>query len=171
MLAEAFGTAAPVLKPLQLPFVPNDPWMALQFPPGTKLDFERLLYTAAFFAPFAKSAPQCGLLIDEWSEVIPEESLHTGVALHFDRPNCEAPQAMLLVTPSDFSGRWQWNDVVDAVNETFDLAKRRAVEPVHLGPTQYARFLPATIAAVTVNQLSISANFAINLTTAARKQP
>jgi hypothetical protein len=91
--------------------------------------------------------------------------------MHFDRPNSEAPQAMLLVTPSDFRGQWQWNDVVDAVNETFDLAKRRAVEPVHVDSETYARFLPATIAAVTVNQLSISANLAANLKTFSRNQP
>lgn len=162
VLAEAFGTTAPELTPLQLPFVLNDPWMALQFPAGTKLDFERLCYTAAFTEPFAKDAPQCALLIDEWSEIIPEENLTTGVAVHFDRPNSEAPQTMLLVTPTSFTGQWTWTDVVDALNETLDFAKRRAVEPVHVDATAYARFLPATVMAVTVNQISIAANLTVN---------
>ena len=136
--------------------------MALQFPPGTKLDFERLLYTVALTVPFSKSAPQCGLLVDEWSEIIPEETLTTGVALHFDRPNSEAPQSLLLVTPSSFQGKWQWDDVLAALNETLDLAKRRVVEPAHIDATPYARFLPATLMAVTRNQLSISANLTAN---------
>jgi hypothetical protein len=162
LLADAFSTAAPELTPLQLPVVPNDPWMALQFPPGTKLDFERLCYTAAFTVPFAKDAPQCALLVDEWSEIIPEENLTTGVAVHFDRPNSEAPQSMLLVTPTSFTGQWTWSDVVDALNETLDFAKRRAVEPVHVDNSPYARFLPATVMAVTVAQISISANIGVN---------
>jgi hypothetical protein len=162
MLAEAFGTSSPVLTPLQLPFVPNDPWMALQFPAGTKLDFERLCYTAALLVPFAKAAPQCALLIDEWSEIIPQENVTTGVAVHFDRPNSEAPQSMLLVTPTAFTGQWKWSDVVDALNETLDFAKRRAVEPVHVDATAYARFLPAAVMSVTVTNISISANIGVN---------
>lgn len=164
VLAEAFNTIAPPLTALQLPFVAGDPWMALQFPPGTKLDFERLCYTAAFTVPFVKSEPQCALLIDEWSEVIPEENLTTGVAVHFDRPNSEAPQTMLLVTPTSFTGKWQWTDVVDALNETLDFARRRAVEPAHVDATAYARFLPATVMAVTFSQITISANLTANNT-------
>ena len=69
---------------------------------------------------------------------------------------------MLLVTPSPFRGAWQWADLVDALNETLDLAKRRAVEPVHVDTTLYAQFLPATVMAVTMRQLTISANLALN---------
>ena len=90
--------------------------------------------------------PQCGLLLDEWTETIPGPSVDTGIAFHHDRPNTEAPQAMLLVTPTDFRGAWQWDDLVDALNETLDLAKRRAVEPEHIDASPYAPFLPATVA-------------------------
>ena len=69
---------------------------------------------------------------------------------------------MLLVTPSAFRGSWQWADVVDALNQTLDLAKRRAVEPVHVDSGAYAQFLPATVMAVTISQLTISANLALN---------
>ena len=67
-----------------------------------------------------------------------------------------------LVAPTDFRGAWQWEDLVDALNETLGFAKRRAVEPVHVDQSAYARFLPATIMAVTMRQLTISADLAFN---------
>ncbi len=162
MLSGALTGSEPELTPVQLPFVLGDRWLALEFPPDTKLDYERLLYTAHFAAPFDKNARQCGLLLDEWNEVIPGPQTTTGLTFHYDRPNNEAPQAMLLVTPTAFRGRWQWNDLVDALNETLDLAKVRAVEPTHVDSTPYAHFLPATVMAMTVRQLTISANLAMN---------
>lgn len=162
MYSGAFGNAEPELTPVQLPFTTGDRWLGLKFPPDYKLDAERLLYTAHFANPFQKSVPQCGLLLDEWAEVIPSAQATTGVTFHYDRPNCEPPQTMLLVTPADFTGHWRWDDLVDALNDTMALAKKRAVEPAHVEPTGYARFLPAAIMAATFSQLTISANLAIN---------
>ena len=162
MYSGAAGRAEPGLTPLQLPYRDDDRWLALEFPPTVDLGTERLLYTAHFATPFDASEPQCGLLLDEWSEVIPAADADTGLAFHYDRPNSEAPQAMLLVTPTAFTGRWQWDDLVDALNETLEQAKRRAVEPVHVDASPYAPFLPATVMAMTVRQLTISANLAIN---------
>jgi hypothetical protein len=171
MLADSFASGAPKLTPLQFPFDPADRWLALQFSPDTALDHERLLYTAHFSQPFDKTVRQCGMLIDEWTEVIPAAGTTTGLACHYDRPNNEAAQAMLLLTPTAFRGAWQWNDVVDALNETLDLAKRRAVEPAQIDGTPYAQFVPATIMAVTMAQLTISANLAINNRLAKLVQP
>jgi hypothetical protein len=162
MLAGAFGRTEPELTPLQLPFIAGDSWLALEFHPTAKPDTDRLLYTAHFAIPFDKTANQCGLLLDEWSEIIPSTEATTGVAFHYDRPNSEAPQTMLLVTAPEFRGAWQWPDLVDALNETLVLAKLRAVEPRDFESSPYARFLPATIMAVTMGQISISANLALN---------
>ena len=162
MLAGAFGVTEPALTPLQLPFLADDSWLALEFPERALLDTDRLLYTASFHAPFNKAGRQCGLLLDEWTEVIPSPDATTGITFHYDRPSCEPPQTMLLVTPAAFTGTWRWEDLVDALNETLDFAKRRAVEPVHVDQTAYARFLPATITAVTRNQLTISLHYALN---------
>lgn len=162
MFAGSLGRPEPQLEPLQLPFAPGDRWLGLEFPPDAKLDRDHLLYTAHWSAGFAKAAPQCGLLLDEWTETIPGSDIDTGIAFHHDRPNCEAPQAMLLVTPSEFRGAWQWNDLVDALNETLAFAKRRAIEPHHIDRTPYAPFLPATIMAVQAAQLTIAANLALN---------
>jgi hypothetical protein len=162
MFSGAFGNAEPELTPLQLPFKANDNWLAMQFPPDYKFQQDYLLYTAHFSASFDKTKRQCGLLLDEWAEVIPATDASTGLAFHYERANSEPPQTFLLVTPTAFRGAWQWADIVDALNETLEFAKKRALEPVHLDSTVYARFLPATVTAVTYNQLTISANFALN---------
>ncbi len=150
------------LDALQLPHVPGDRWIGLDFPADQKLDADRLLYTAHFAEPFDASRPLCGLLLDEWTETIPASQHDTGIALHYDRPNAEASQTMLLLTPSQFRGAWQWDDVVDAVNEALDMAKRRAIEPAHIDKLPIASFLPATIMATQVQQLTIAANLALN---------
>lgn len=164
MLASGFGTseARLQLQPLQLPFKAGDTWLGLEFPQDYSLDGDRLLYTTHYAVPFQKTQRQCGLLIDEWTEVIPGTGETTGLAFHYDRPNTEPPQTMLLVTPASFTGAWQWQDLVDALHETLALAQQRAVEPVHIDNTPYVRFLPATVMAATLYQISITANLAIN---------
>lgn len=160
MLAGAFGLPEPALLPIQLPFEPGAPWLAMQFPSDYVLDSDRLLYTAHYSAPFDRAARQCGLLLDEWTEVIPGGARTTGIAFNFDRPDSEPPQAILLVTPAAASGNWQWDDLVGALHETLDLAKKRAVEPVHVDSTAYTRFLPATIMAATLYGISITTTLA-----------
>ena len=162
LLADAFGRPEPALAALQLPVIPGDAWLGLQLAPGQPLDTERLLYTAHFAAAFTPAVPLCGLLIDEWTETIPGDDVDTGLTFHHDRPNTEAPQTMLLVTPTRFAGAWQWNDLVDALHETLDLAKRRAIEPHHIAATSYAPLLPATVMASQARQLTIAANLAFN---------
>lgn len=160
--ALACGRSEPDLLAMQLPYVAGDTWMGLDFAPGAKLEAEKLLYTAHFAAGAAPGTTQCGLLIDEWTETIPGEDADTGITFHHDRPNTEAPQAMLLVTPPEFRGSWRWPDLVDALHETLDAARRRAVEPVHLEATAFAPLLPATVVATQVAQLTIAANLALN---------
>ena len=176
MLTGAFGRTEPELQPIQLPYKPQDHWLALQFPydpnpdpivkkdptKNYQFDGDRLLYTAHYAVPFDLSQRQCGLLLDEWTEVIPSDNETTGIAFHYDRPNCEPPQTMLLVTPPEFTGSWQWQDLVDTLNETLDMAKKRAVEPSQIDATPYARLLPSTIMATTLYQISIAANLSIN---------
>jgi len=162
MLAQAFTHRDLALDPVQFPFRPADRWMALEFPSDLPIGGDKLLYTAHYPVPFQKAGQQCGLLMDEWTEVIPAGAETTGITFHYDRPSAEAPQAMLLVTPASATGQWQWADLLDAVNETLDMAKKRAVEPVHLDSTAYARFLPAVVTAVTLNPITIAANLSIN---------
>lgn len=162
LLAEGFGRTPPTLTPVQLPHLDGDRWLALDFPDDYVIDGDRLLYTAHYPAGFNRNAAQCGLLVDEWTEIIPGTEETTGITFHYDRPNAEPPQAMLLVTPPQFVGQWQWQDLVDTLHETLAMARKRAVEPAQVDKTALARFLPATVMSVTLYGLSITANLAIN---------
>lgn len=161
MLAEAIKGVTLDLHPLQLPFAEGDSWLALPYPTDYTIDTDKLLYTAHYVEPFDKGAAQCGLLLDEWTEVIPTTDETTGITFHYDRPNAEPPQVMLLAVPPHINGKWEWADLVDTLHETLEMAKRRAVEPDHIASTDYARYLPATVSAVTVHPITIALNYAI----------
>lgn len=156
MFTEALVDASLTLEPLQFPYRPDDAWLALQFPakkPGTDepfvIDEDKVLYTAHYAVPFDASQPlHCGVLVDEWTEVIPTTEETTGLTFHYDRPNSEPPQTLLLALPADFTGSWDWQDLVDTLHETLDMARKRAVEPRHVDDTAYSRFLPAVISSV-----------------------
>jgi hypothetical protein len=155
-LAQALGGGSLELVPAQFPYQSGDAWVAMTLPPDYALDSDRLCYTASYPAPFDTTANQCGLLLDEWTEVVPSATRDTGLTFNFARPDNEPPQAILLVTPASSSGSWLWEDLVGAVNETLDLAKKRAVEPAQLDATGYARLLPATVSAATSYGISIA---------------
>jgi hypothetical protein len=161
MLAEGFKDRSALnLTPLQLPFKANDSWLGLEFKDDLEIEGDKLLYTA-YMPNFDPAQSQCGLLVDEWTEVIPVKKETTGMTFHYDRPNSEPPQTLLLVTPSEFTGSWKWEDIVNTLRETLDLAKLRAIEPDHLDNTHYAQFLPTTVAAVTFYPVTIALNYFI----------
>jgi hypothetical protein len=156
MLASAFGLTPPVLTAIQLPFAAGEPWRALQYPEKPPITSDRLLYTCVYSQPFNPAASQCGVLVDEWTEVIPATTRDTAITFNFDRPDNEPPQTILLVVSASDNGSWQWADLVGALNETLDLAKKRSVEPASLDSTVYSRFLPATVTASTSYGITIA---------------
>ncbi len=162
MLAETFGTTPLTLTPVQFPFAPNDSWLGLEFPDDYEIDSDRLLYTAHYPVAFNAGAAQCGLLVDEWTEVIPGTRETSGLTFHYDRPNAEPPQVMLLALSPSLTGEWNWQDLVSVLDDTLVMARKRAVEPEQIDKTAFARFLPATVMAVTLRGLTISANLAVN---------
>ncbi|MEM1327693.1 MAG: hypothetical protein AAGI23_17150 [Bacteroidota bacterium] len=147
VLSETINDRELALKPLQFPYQEKDTWLALEYGKDYEIESDKLLYTA-HFQDFDVNKKQCGLMIDEWTEVIPTRTETTGLTFQYDQPNAEPPQAMLLVTPAEMTGTWSWEDVVGALHETLDLAKIRAIEPDQVEQTAYAQFLPATVATV-----------------------
>ena len=154
---------ATTLVPIQLPYQQNDHWLGLEFAAGASITEDRLLFTACYADPFNPLLPnqdntQCGLVFDEWTEVIPAAQETTSIAVNVQRPDSEPPQAMLLVSPPSATraGAWKLEDLLAAVNETLDLAKTRAVEPEHLDATGYAHLLPATLMSATAQPITIS---------------
>jgi hypothetical protein len=163
--AGAFGTTEPLLTPVQFPFRAAEPWLAMELPPSFDLSSagDHVLYTASYpNNAFDKTATSFGgLLLDEWTEVLPAPSETAGLAFHYDRPSHEPPQTMLLVTPATAGASWTWEDVRAAIPETFELAKKRAVEPRAVRETSIARFLPATLMAFTTHAISISSELRV----------
>ena len=151
VLAEGLRDRAPLdATPFQLPYREDDTWVALAYPESYVIDRDRLLYTA-YREGFDPDEPQCGLLVDEWTEVVPATAETTGMVFHYDQPNCEPPQTLLLAMPSEFTGTWAWPDLVRCLHEALDLARLRAVEPdvIERSPLGYGRLLPMTVATVT----------------------
>ena len=168
-LTRAFNAGASLdIVPLQFPFATNDRWLALKFrdekdPSDTfKINGDKLLYSTHFATTFNKANPQCGIIIDDWTEVIPNETETTGITFHYDQPNSEPPQTMLLVTPPQHIGHWQWKDLEDALDETLQLAKKRAVEPNKLEGSNYGQFLPSTMMAVSLHWITVASNLSMN---------
>jgi hypothetical protein len=168
-LSNAFRVGSVLdLAPIQLPFKENDRWFAMKFRDETNpnnefaVNTDTLLYTVHFAAAFDKTKPQCGVVIDEWMEVIPATMETTGITFHYDQPNSEPPQTMLLVTPPRITGNWNWNDIVEAMEETLDMAKKRAVEPSQIEATSYAQVLPAIVLAVTSYWITVATNLSFN---------
>jgi hypothetical protein len=156
---EAFADASLGLKPLQLPFDKKAHWIALEFPEvkPEQLDDEDSFVPQGDFLSVVRQLPnnydaaavQSGLLIDEWNEVIPNRIETTGIAVHYNQPNTEPPQCVLMAVSPIVDGTWDWDDLVDAVIDTFDRAKRRAMEPDFLRPTAYWQLLPAILSSFT----------------------
>lgn len=169
ILANAFQPGTDLgLSPLQFPYIENDRWLAMKFRDETdpadsfSIDHEKLLYTAYFTTAFDKTKPQCGIVIDEWTETIPSGKETTGISFHYDQPGSEPPNTMLLVVPPQITGQWQWEDITDALEETLAMAKKRAVEPSQVEATSYAQFLPTTMMAVTLHWITVATNLAVN---------
>jgi hypothetical protein len=169
---EAFSDEALRFKALQLPFNQNAHWVALEFPEVTpeQLDDPNSFVPQGDFLSIVRqlpedhdaSAAQSGLLIDEWNEVIPNRIETTGIAIHYNQPNTEPPQCILLVVSPNVNGRWEWDDLVETITDTFDRAKRRAVEPDFLRTTAYAQLLPAVLSSFTSFPFAtISTNMAV----------
>jgi len=154
-----FDREPAALQPLQLPFDKKAHWIAVEYPEVAieALDEPNVFVPRGELLSIVRELPeghdeddaQAGLLIDEWSEVIPNRFETTGIAGHYDQPNTEPPQCVLVAVSPTFKGHWEWNDLVDTLIDTFDRAKRRAVEPDFLRTTPYAQLLPAVLSTFT----------------------
>lgn len=158
-LREAFDRGQPSLRALQLPFDEKAHWIAVEYPEVTReaVDEPDTFVPQGEFVSIVRelpvnyglSAPQAGLLVDEWNEVIPNRTETTGIAMHYNQPNTEPPQTLLLAVSPVIDGSWNWDDLVSTLADTFDRAKRRAVEPDFLQETPYAQLLPAILSTFT----------------------
>lgn len=155
--------------PTQLPYAETDRWYAVQFAMGNEnyAVRDKLLYTflsedTKLDQGYENNDIFCGLLIDDWTEIVPGKEEKAGLSFQYNRPNVEAPQTMLLVTPPQIRGNWQHDDIVDAVLSTIEVVKARAVEPDQLADTPLAQFIPATVMYASLYDTSVTTNLAQN---------
>jgi hypothetical protein len=113
---------------------------------------------------FAPASAQCGFLIDEWTESLPNKEEVTGISFNYDAPNSAPPAAILLaITPIE-TGRWRWDNLVATVLDTFERAKLRAVEPDMIETLgRVEPLLPTTIAEFTTGKSTINLDYARNV--------
>jgi DNA uptake protein ComE-like DNA-binding protein len=74
-----------------------------------------------------------GLLLDRFEELIPSDTVHTSVGFHYDGPNAQAPQTLLLAVPPQRGRAWSTADLAAIVKDTMELAKVRLVDSDALG--------------------------------------
>jgi hypothetical protein len=129
--------------PLQLPIAPATAWIGGSFSP-TKA--EDLLSIVTHDLPATLAAPAMGLLVDEWTELVPAAEETSGLAMHVNRPNAVAPQAILVAVAPKQTGHWAWTDLVAILDDTLARARLRAVEPDAIG-SPYFQLLPPIVSA------------------------
>jgi hypothetical protein len=135
----------PGLLPLQLPHRPGDPWIGAGWAAGAAPPAGDMLSVMTVDAPALMGGDLEGLFLDDWTETVPTTHETTGLAFNFDRPNAAAPQAVLIATPPDADGRWQWAELLGTVQDTFDRARLRAIEPDDLQASPLFPVLPMTM--------------------------
>jgi hypothetical protein len=131
MYSEALGNGAQLtLQVGQLPYKPQDRWVALPTEPDQTIPGGKLSLVAHLSLPtgIQFDQPLAGLLIDEWVEVVPSRRETSGLSFHYDQPGACAPQSVLIAMASD-NDRTVWDlDMLESIlNETLDLAQTRAL--------------------------------------------
>lgn len=159
-LTQLLGRPEPELVPLQLPYRANDHWLGMGLPDDYQFGEDRILATTIFGNRGAEDAPKAGLLLAEWTEIIPSAKQTAAVTFCFDAPAAEPVQALLLAVTPEITGAWAWDDLVDTVRETIHLAKNRMVEPRQIDQSAFAQLLPAIMIPFTPTGASPGTNIA-----------
>lgn len=79
-----------------------------------------------FNGPKPESSLICGLMIDQWQEVVPDDSATIGAVIDTPTPTARAPQ-VALIAPPDPEGKWTLDTVFEVVSTAVNLAKLRSL--------------------------------------------
>ena len=153
ILTQALRRPEPELIPLQLPYRKGDHWLGMELPDGYTFGPDCILATTIFAAKPRAEAPQAGLLLAEWTEIIPAKDRTAAVTFRFDAPASEPPQSLLLAVTPEITGAWDWDDLVETVRETIRMARNRTVEPRLIDRSAFAQLLPAIMVPFTATGL------------------
>ena len=179
-LNETFNEETLALNPIQLPYRAYDSWVAVQFPETHKevnddgelvdmpfnITHDILSIVVNGYGAFLPASKQSGLLIDDFTEVIPAKEEITGITFNYNQPNAMPPQALLLAVTPVVTGHWNWDDLVGTLNDTLLRAKLRAVDTNLLdgiNKPEVSVLLPALLANFTQSDLDISLDMRTNV--------
>jgi len=127
MYAGALGAPTPRTSVAQLPFVEHEEWAGRARLLASRTSL--LLVSAnGQTDPPNTAQPWRGLLLDQWTEIVPSDTAETALAFHYDSQNSEAPQVILMAVHSGKAGGWTLAELYTTVNETMDLALSRPVD-------------------------------------------
>src|SRR5262249_29365902 len=106
--ARCIGTSVAPFDLAQLPYEPGAQWVGLPFAPDKTPSARRTSLALFRAGPALPSAaqPWVGLMIDEWTEIIPSTQETTGIGFHYDDPGAEAAQAVLLAVCPTNAAQW-----------------------------------------------------------------
>ncbi len=163
------------LNVIQLPVVDNttDRWVGMTLDADHKLSGDTLSLVMELPDSFNSSTAvnyQAGLIVDEWIETIPDENIHTGIAMNYNQPNTEAPNSIIMAVTPEITGAWEWDDLMDTLNETLSLARKRAIEPDHIKEEIWGQVLPALVSSISPNDSTPSVDFGRNVTSVQKGQ-
>jgi hypothetical protein len=166
MVGECLTNAIPSKEIVQLPIISNtdDRWLNTELSAGYEIPDEAISMVLDLPSGYLTSSLQAGLILDEWTESIPNPNAITGVAINYDQPNVEAPNTLLLAVTPEETGNWLWNDLMDTLNETLSMAKKRAVDPDILNAhSPLGHALPALVAAIEAGETAPGLDFSRNI--------
>ena len=157
--AEVLGTGESLrLQVAQLPFDAADRWVGLPPEEGKDVQAGKLSLVVHAATTLKVDQPLCGLLVDEWVEVVPSSKETTAIAFQFNPPDACAPQSVLLAVPPVPDQPWTVASLHRVLVETLDLAKLRAVDAEALG--EIGHYMPALFFAFNTNDEVVSTDFA-----------
>ena len=117
----------------QWPDIKGEPWSAIS---PNKLS-ERTYTSILAISPNnfeikkleSKNSFIHGLFITEMIERLPETEEDTGIALHFDAPNTEPPQTMLLAMAPEGKA-WDFDLMIDTLRDTLEWSRLRTIDNI-----------------------------------------
>jgi len=160
------------VQAIQIPYRTGDSWLAVEFPeidPITNEPFNILHDTLSIIShgeTFVPAGKQSGILVDDWTEMMPTREETTGISFNYNQPNAMPPQSLLLAVTPEIKGHWTWEDLIGILNDTLNRAKLRAVEPKILDevlPPEVNILRPAILADFSQYDLNIALDYRLNL--------
>ena len=125
----------------QLPFAADERWVGLPAAKGKQVLPGKMSLVVQSSTALDPREALAGLIVDEWTESVPERRETTAITFQFNPPDSCAPQSLLLAIPPDPDQDWTIGSVHRVLMETLDLAKLRAVDSQAL--TEASQYLPA----------------------------